>query len=171
MTRSGAPVPDGTAGAPRGRTRWWLVAAVATLPALVLLPFLVGFVGIALSDSEYPLGGGPKAVPCAEVLKSGGAVLPEGARPVGACVEQSRQDVSYRATFRMPRAGGAQWLHRTYPEAPAPRTDLCEGDAELCLDLSRAQGLPATVHVDAVQIEGEYENAGTALVDFAAFTV
>ncbi|MET7379007.1 hypothetical protein ABZT08_09265 [Streptomyces sp. NPDC005526] len=164
-------MPDGTAGAPRGRTRWWLVAAVAALPALALLPFLVGFVGIALSDSEYPLGGGPKAVPCAEVLKSGGAVLPEGARPVGACVEQSRQDVSYRATFRMPRAGVAPWLHRTYPEAPAPRTDLCEGEAELCLDLNRARGLPATVHVDAVQIEVEYENAGTALVDFAAFTV
>lgn len=80
-----------------GRTRWWLFAAVVTLPALVLLPFLIAFVGIVFSESEYPLGGGAEEVPCADVLDFGGATLPPGAQPVGTCTRQGWQDLHYRA--------------------------------------------------------------------------
>ncbi|MFF9409195.1 hypothetical protein ACF1B0_27295 [Streptomyces anandii] len=169
-TRTGRAGQPGAEGAPRGRTRWWLVAAVAVLPAMVLLPFLVAFAGMIFSHSEYPLGGGPKAVSCTRALAFGGAALPDGATPVGGCVERSRQDVSYSADFRMPRAAVRDWLHRTYPDAPAPGTGFCDDDADLCLELSRTRGLPEGVGADAVQVNVTYEEAGTALVDFAAFT-
>ncbi|MBJ6620621.1 hypothetical protein [Streptomyces sp. DHE17-7] len=44
----------------------------------------------------------------------GGAALPDGAEPVGACTMQGWQDVHYSAAFRMPRAGVAEWLAHTY---------------------------------------------------------
>ncbi|WP_190176431.1 hypothetical protein [Streptomyces naganishii] len=169
-TRTGRAERPGAEKAPRGRTRWWLVAAVAVLPAMALLPFLVAFLGMIFSDSEYPLGGGPKAVSCTRALAFGGAALPDGATPVGGCVEQSWQDVSYSADFRMPRAGVRDWLRRTYPDAPAPETEFCADDADLCLELSCTRGLPEGVGADAVQVNVTYEDAGTALVDFAAFT-
>ncbi|MEU0599708.1 hypothetical protein ABZ484_15885 [Streptomyces sp. NPDC006393] len=170
-TRTGRAEQPGAGGAPRGRTRWWLVAAVAVLPAMALLPFVVAFVGLAFSDSEYPLGGGPKAVSCTQALAFGGAALPDGGTPVGGCVEQGWQDVSYSADFRMPRAGVGDRLRRTYPGAPAPETEFCTDDADLCLDLSCLKGLPMGVGADAVQVSVVYEDAGTALVRFAAFTV
>lgn len=169
-TRTGRAGQPGAEGAPRGRTRWWLVAAVAVLPAMVLLPFLVAFVGMVFSDSEYPLGGGPKAVSCTHAPAFGGAALPDGATPVGGCVERSRQDVSYSADFRMPRAAVRDWLRRTYPEAPPPETEFCADDADLCLELSYLRGLPEGVGADVVQVNVTHEDAGTALVDFAAFT-
>ncbi|MER6917546.1 hypothetical protein [Streptomyces spiralis] len=171
-TRTGRAEQPGAGGVPRGRTRWWLVAAVAVLPAMALLPFVVAFVGMAFSDSEYPLGGGPKAVSCTQALAFGGAALPDGATPVGGCVEQGWQDVSYSADFRMPRAGVRDWLHRTYPDAPAPETESClTDDADLCLELSHMQGLPEGVGADVVQVSVTYEDSGTALVGFAAFTI
>ncbi|MFF0793916.1 hypothetical protein [Streptomyces spiralis] len=170
-TRTGRAEQPGAGGAPRGRTRWWLVAAVAVLPAMALLPFVVAFVGMALSDSEYPLGGGPTSVSCAQALAFGGAALPGGGTPVGECVERSWQDVSYSADFRMPRAGVRDWLHHTYPDAPAPETEFCTDDADLCLELSYMKGLPEGVGADAVQVSVVYQDEGTALVRFAAFTV
>ncbi len=125
---------------------------------------------MVLSDSEYPLGGGPKTVPCTEALSFGGAALPDGAQQARVCVEQGRQDVSCSADFRMPRAGVLDWLHHTYPDAPAPETEFCADDADLCLDLNHMKGLPEGVGADAVQVSGVYEDSGTALVGFAAFT-
>ncbi|GAA2884786.1 hypothetical protein GCM10010524_16610 [Streptomyces mexicanus] len=74
-TRPGRAERPGVGGVPRGRTRRWLVAAVAVPPALALLPFLAAFVGMAFSGSEYPLGGVPKAVSCTPAL--GGDLCPE----------------------------------------------------------------------------------------------
>ncbi|MBQ0881904.1 MULTISPECIES: hypothetical protein [Streptomyces] len=157
---------------PRGRTRWWPTAVLVALAALVLLPVLIVLVSFVASDSEYPLGGGPEQRPCAEALGFGGAALPDGAEPVGACTMQGWQDVHYSAAFRMPRAGVAEWLAHTYPDAPEPETEFC-GDAavDLCLDLDYAQGLPDGVDAHAVQVSVEYEDTGTALVRFAAFTL
>jgi hypothetical protein len=138
---------------------------------MALLDFLVAFVGMAFSDSEYPLGGGAKAVSCAQAPAFGGAALPDGGTPVGECVERSRQDVSYDADFRMPRAGVRDRLRRTCPDAPAPETEFCTDDADLCPELGHRRGLPKGVDADAVRIGVVYEDAGAALVGFAAFTV
>ncbi|MFG3551367.1 hypothetical protein [Streptomyces sp. NPDC047725] len=171
-TRNTAARSAGGAQASPGRTRWWLFAALVSLPALVLLPFLVAFVSIVLSDSEYPLGGGPEQVPCPEALSFGGAALPAGAAPVGECTRQGWQDVHYGAAFRMPGAQVRGWLAHTYPDAPEPETEFCADDAaDLCLGLGYAQGLPDAVDADAVQVSVVYEKGGTALVRFSAFTV
>ncbi|MFE0810005.1 hypothetical protein ACFW4M_07235 [Streptomyces sp. NPDC058794] len=166
---------DGGEEMPRGRTRWWPAAALVALAALVLLPVLtvlVAVVGLVASDSEYPLGGGPEQRPCPEALGFGGAALPDGAQPAGACTRQGWQDIHYSAVFRMPRAGVAEWLAHTYPDAPAPETEYCGGAAvDLCLDLGYAQGLPDGVDAHAVQVSVEYLDAGTALVRFSAFTL
>ncbi|MFE1032405.1 hypothetical protein ACFW40_10950 [Streptomyces sp. NPDC058807] len=72
----------------------------------------------------------------------------------------------------VPRAGVAEWLAHTYPDAPAPETEYCGGAAvDLCLDLGYAQGLPDGVDAHAVQVSVEYLDAGTALVRFSAFTL
>ncbi|WP_235614584.1 hypothetical protein [Streptomyces ambofaciens] len=143
-----------------------------TLPALVLLPLLVVLVGLVLSESDGR-GDGRAAehVPCSEALRFGGAALPDGARPVGACTLQGFQDTHYGAAFRMPRTGVQDWLAHTYPDAPAPRADTCGGgDGDLCLDLGPARGLPGGVDAHAVQVRVEYGADGTALVRFSAFT-
>ncbi|MFJ8546923.1 hypothetical protein ACIRFH_34110 [Streptomyces sp. NPDC093586] len=154
-----------------GRTGWWLLAALVTLPALVLLPSLVVLAAVVLSDDEYPRGGGPEQVPCAKALRFGGAALPDVAAPAGECTRQSWQDVHYGAVFRMPRTGVRDWLTRTYPDAPAPRTEFCPDEADLCLGLGHEQGLPSGVDADSVQVDVVYEDGGTALVRFSAFTV
>ncbi|MBD0424329.1 hypothetical protein H0H10_35080 [Streptomyces sp. TRM S81-3] len=142
------------------------------LPALVLLPFLAAFVAVVFDDSEYPLGGGPEKTPCADVLRFGGAALPPGAQPVGACTRQGWQDLYYRAVFRMPRADVLDWLAHTYPAAPDPETESCaDADADMCLGLGYSQGLPDGVGADSVRVSVVHEDAGTSLVRFSASTV
>ncbi|MFH9815520.1 hypothetical protein [Streptomyces sp. NPDC017230] len=172
-TRNAAVVPEGGEVVPRGRTRWWLFAALVTLPVLVLLPLLLVLVGVVLADEDDP-GGGRNSdhVPCSEALAFGGAALPDGARPVGKCTLQGFQDTHYGASFRMPRTGVQAWLAHTYPDAPAPETEFCAGDdVDLCLDLGYTRGLPDGVRAHAVEVRVVYEDdARTALVRFAAFT-
>ncbi|MFD9024368.1 hypothetical protein [Streptomyces parvulus] len=166
--------PRGGTEVPRGRTRWWRVAALVALPALVLLPALVVFVGIVLGEEDDRGEGGraSERVPCAEVLAFGGAVLPAGARPTGGCTVQGFQDIHYSAAFRMPRTGVQDWLIHTYPDAPEPGAEFCAGEAaDLCLDLSHARGLPDGVEADAVLVRVVHEEAGAALVRFTAFTL
>ncbi|MDT0613218.1 hypothetical protein [Streptomyces lancefieldiae] len=171
-TRNPAALPGGGPEGPRGRTRRGLFAALVTLPALVLLPLLVAFASILLRASDDRDEGRADAVPCSEALAFGGAALPDGARPVGACLRQGFQDTHYSAAFRMPRTGVQGWLAHTYPDAPAPGTAFCPGeDADLCLDPGPGQGLPAGADAHAVQVRVVYEGAGTALVRFASFTV
>ncbi|GAA3966649.1 hypothetical protein GCM10022384_17690 [Streptomyces marokkonensis] len=172
-TRNAVVTPEDSEVVPRGRTRWWLFAALATLPALVLLPLLLVFVGILLSDENGP-GGGRKSdhSPCSEALAFGGATLPDGARPVGKCTLHGFQDTHYGTSFRMPRTGVQVWPAHTYPDAPAPETEFCAGDdVDLCLGLGHARGLPDGVRAHAVEVRVVYEDdARTALVRFAAFT-
>ncbi|MGC9497630.1 hypothetical protein [Streptomyces sp. WG7] len=170
-----APTGPGDAEeVPRGRTGWGLSAALVTLSALVLLPFLVVLVGLVLSESDDRDGGGRASgvVPCSEALAFGGATLPDGARPVGTCTLQSFQDTHYSAAFRMPRTGVQNWLAHTYPDASGPETEFCaDDDADLCLDPDYTRGLPDGVDAHAVRVSVVYEDAGTALVRFSAFTV
>ncbi|MFD0250325.1 hypothetical protein ACFVGX_05365 [Streptomyces sp. NPDC127113] len=176
--------PQGGADVPRGRTRWWRVAALVAVPALILLPLLVAFVGIVFSESDERGEGGrggsgqnesgrtEEQVPCSEALAFGGAVLPAGARPTGACTVQGFQDIHYSAAFHMPRTGVQDWLIHTYPDAPAPGTESCLGaDADLCLDLGPERGLPGGADAHAVRVRVVYEDAKTALVRFTAFTM
>ncbi|MER7779591.1 hypothetical protein ABTZ21_32030 [Streptomyces sp. NPDC096191] len=176
--------PQGGADVPRGRTRWWRVAALVAVPALILLPLLIAFVGIVFSESDERDEGGrdgsgrdgsgrtEEQVPCSEALAFGGAVLPAGARPAGACTVQGFQDIHYSAAFRMPRTGVQDWLIHTCPDAPAPGTESCVGaEADLCLDLGPEQGLPGGVDAHAVRVRVVHEDAGTALVRFTAFTM
>ncbi|MFF9046478.1 hypothetical protein [Streptomyces parvulus] len=170
---SGGGPGDG-AEAPRGRTRWWLVAVLTVVPALVVLPLLVALAGMVLGEDDDRGEGGraSERVPCAEALAFGGAVLPAGARPTEGCTVQGFQDIHYSAAFRMPRTGVQDWLIHTYPDAPEPGAEFCAGEAaDLCLDLSYAQGLPDGVEADAVQVRVVHEEAGTALVRFTAFTL
>ncbi|MFD8066552.1 hypothetical protein [Streptomyces parvulus] len=165
--------PRGGTEVPRGRTRWWRVAALVALPALVLLPLLVAFVGIVFSEDDDRGEGGraSERVPCAEALAFGGAVLPAGARPTGGCTVQGFQDIHYSAAFRMPRTGVQDWLIHTYPDAPQPAAGFCAGEAaDLCLDLNHAAGLPDRVEAHVVRVRVVHEDAGTALVRFTAFT-
>ncbi|MFI7351545.1 hypothetical protein ACIBSR_35455 [Streptomyces sp. NPDC049936] len=171
--------PQGGADVPRGRTRWWWVAAGVAVSALILLPLLIALVGFVFSESDDRDGGGrdeggrtSERVPCSEALAFGGAALPAGARPTGACTVQGFQDIHYSAAFRMPRTGVQDWLIHTYPDAPAPGAESCAGaEADLCLDLGHEQGLPPGVDAHAVQVRVAHEDAGTALVRFTAFTM
>ncbi|WP_225838695.1 hypothetical protein [Streptomyces sp. NK08204] len=156
-------------GEGRGRTRWGLVAAVLALPGLLLAWMVVLVVKSALSD--YPLGGAPEKVSCAEALSFGGARLPTGAYDTH-CTVQAWQDTDYEAGFRMPRADVRGWLKATYLQGPAPGTDLCDEGADLCLNLnSDAHPPPDGVDANAVVVNVTYESAGTARVSFSAFTV
>ena len=174
-----ADVPRVGAEVPRGRTRWWRVAAFVALPALILLPLLIALVGFVFSESDdrdedgrNEGGRTSEQVPCSEALAFGGAALPAGARPTGACTVQGFQDIHYSAAFRMPRTGVQDWLIHTYPDAPAPGTESCVGaEADLCLDLGHEQGLPGSVDAHAVRVRVVHEGAGTALVRFTAFTL
>ncbi|MFF4562350.1 hypothetical protein [Streptomyces sp. NPDC001435] len=166
-----AGVRGGTAGARagRGRTRWGVFAAVLALPALILAG-LVAMV-IRFMTSDYPLGGEPEAVPCTEALAFGGAKLPKGAYD-GQCTVQTWLDTDYHAAFRMPRAAVRTWLTDTYPEGPQPGTDLCDTGADLCLNLNTQFATPPDdAGADAVTVNVTYEDAGTAVVSFSAFTV
>ncbi|OXY97619.1 hypothetical protein BEK98_08665 [Streptomyces diastatochromogenes] len=155
--------------ASRGWTRWGLFALVGALPVLVLGWLAVVVVRFATSD--YPLGGGPEKVPCAEALDFGGAKLPEGAYDTE-CTVQAWMDTDYEATFRMPRAGVRDWLTGTYPKGPAPGTELCDESADLCLNLdSDEHAPPAGVDANAVVVNVTYEGPDTARVSFSAFTV
>ncbi|WP_405586419.1 hypothetical protein [Streptomyces sp. NBC_01092] len=155
--------------APRGHTRWWLFAALVAVPALALAGFVVMVAVWVLADDDLTRSG-PEKVPCADALRFGGAALPDGAKTVGACEVQGFQDIHYRATFRMPRADVPDWLTRTYPDAPAPETEFCTPDADLCLDLD-APGDHPGAGAHAVQVRVDYEDGGTALVRFTAFTM
>ncbi|MFJ8147717.1 hypothetical protein ACIQ6R_22015 [Streptomyces sp. NPDC096048] len=172
-TRNAAAGHAGGQEVPRGRTRWRLFAALVTLPALVLLPFLIVLAGIVRSGPDDRSGGRAAGhVPCSEALAFGGAALPDDARPVGECTIQGFQDIHYSATFRMPVSGVQDWPAHTYPDAPAPATETCTGvDVDLCLDLDHARGLPDGAEAHAVQVRVVYEDAGTARVRFASFTV
>ncbi|WP_031482818.1 hypothetical protein [Streptomyces bicolor] len=154
----------------RGRTRWWVLAAVLALPGLAVAGFVAMVVHWAASDDLFgPTG--PEPVACADALHFGGAELPDGAEPVGVCEVQGFQDIHYSATFRMPRADVGDWLTRTYPDAPAPETGSCGlSDADLCLEVAHPDGHPAA-GAHAVQVSVEYESADTALVRFSAFTM
>ncbi|MFJ7075586.1 hypothetical protein [Streptomyces sp. NPDC098781] len=161
---------EGGPGASRGRTRWGLVASITAVPALALAGILT-LVAVWVMADDSPGRSGPEKVPCAEALRFGGAALPDGARLVGACEVQGFQDIHYRATFRMPRADVQDWLTATYPDAPAPRNRPCGGaNADLCLDVNLA-GTEPKADAHAVQVGVEYEDADTALVRFAAFTM
>ncbi|MGF0171249.1 hypothetical protein ACQF36_12250 [Streptomyces sp. Marseille-Q5077] len=153
----------------RGRTRWSMFAAIVALPGLVLAGLMALVVMWVVADD--PTRSGPDTVACPDALHFGGAELPDGAEVVGSCTTQGFQDIHYSATFRMPRADVSGWLKETYPDAPAPGTEFCGGvDVDLCLDLDAPGGHPdAGAH--AVQVRVEYEDADTALVRFAAFTM
>jgi hypothetical protein len=163
----------GSGTAARGRTRWWLVAVLVALAPLALVPLVVTGSAWMLSDpvpDDGERGTGPRPVPCEDVLSFGGARLPDGARTVGTCTVQGWQDVHYEAAFRMPRPDVRDWLARSYPDAPAPETEFCAEDADLCLGLDQDGGL-AGGGAHAVQVRVHHEADGTALVRFAAFTM
>lgn len=141
---------------------------IAAVPVVVLGWLVVAVVKFATSD--YPLGGGPEKVPCAEALAFGGARLPEGAYE-GKCTVQAWQDTAYHATFRMPRADVGAWLRSTYPAGPKPTTELCDEGADLCVNMNTDGTVPPGVDADAVQIDVTYEDPATARVTFTAFTV
>ncbi|MEU3253300.1 hypothetical protein [Streptomyces sp. NPDC006997] len=145
---------------------------MVALPALFLvLPMVIVLTGLLLSKSEYPLGGGPENVPCADVLEFGGAELPAGAEPVGDCTEAGWQDLYYSAVFRMPRADVEDWLSTSYPDAPAPETEYCpDDDAAFCLDVDYTNGLSSVVGADGVKVSVVYVDAETALVRYSAST-
>ncbi|MFI5687297.1 hypothetical protein [Streptomyces sp. NPDC051636] len=164
----------------RGRTRWGLFAAITAVPVL-LVTGLVVLVAV-WSRSDYPLGGAPEQVPCAEALAFGGAKPPAGAHGAH-CTVQVWLDTDYVARFRMPRDGVRDWLAATYPDAPGPETEFCGQDSvDLCLDLGFTEGngdyagqVPGEADpgfgANAVRVEVTYEGPDTALVRFSAFTV
>jgi hypothetical protein len=123
--------------------------------------------------SDDPTRTKPEKAACAEALRFGGAVLPDGARFVGTCPEQGRQDIEHDASFRMPRAGVRDRPAHTYPDAPAPDTESCTGDTDLCLALDFTADPPSGTHppADVVRTGVVFEDAGTALVRFSAFTL
>lgn len=163
----------------RGRTRWGLVAAVVALPGLILVWVIVAVVRFATSD--YPLGGTPEKVPCAEALAFGGARLPHGAHDAE-CVVQSWLDTTYQARFRMPRRDVRAWLSTTYPVGPEPKTQYCSPDSvDLCLHLGFQAGsadyaglVPGAAGpgfgAHAADVTVTYEGPERALVRFSAFT-
>ncbi|MFG2354867.1 hypothetical protein [Streptomyces sp. NPDC048521] len=153
----------------RGRTRWRLFAAVMAVPALLLGWVIV--IVIRFMTSDYPLGGAPETVPCAEALRFGGARVPEGAYDER-CTVQTWLDTSYHAAFRMRRADVGTWLKDSYPAGPEPGTDLCEKGADLCLNMDSATAPPPPdAAADAVTVNVTYEGPQGALVRFSAFTV
>lgn len=161
---------QGGARAPRGRTKWWIVAAITAVPGLLLVGFVALVAMWVVTDDELSRSG-PENVPCADALRFGGAALPAGAHVVGACQVQGFQDIHYSAAFRMPRAEVRAWLTATYPDAKAPETQFCGGSGvDLCLDVDLV-GSDPPVDAHAVQVDVLYEDAGTALVRFAAFTL
>ncbi|GLX50052.1 hypothetical protein Shyhy01_30020 [Streptomyces hygroscopicus subsp. hygroscopicus] len=154
--------------AARGRTRWWLLAAILAVPALVLVWVVVTVVRAATSD--YPLGGAPEKVSCARALKFGGGKLPEKAYDTR-CTVQSWMDTTYHAEFRMPRTDVRAWLSETYPYGPKPGTDLCDPGADLCVNMESPEiPPPPGAYADAVTVNVTYEGPDRALVRFAAFT-
>jgi hypothetical protein len=156
------------------------VAAAAALPALVLIWLVTAVVRGAAPDDRD--GRGPREVACAKALEFGGARLPEGAYDTK-CAVQAWQDVHYSAEFRMPRTAALDWLERTYPQAPEPRTRFCvPKSADLCLSLDfsgtteeGAGRVPGSAYpgfgAAAARVSVEYEGAGGALVRFAAYTL
>ncbi|MDQ0992051.1 hypothetical protein [Streptomyces sp. V3I7] len=159
----------GTRPGGRGGTRWGLFTAIMALPALRLVLLAALAVKVMTADPDYPLGGGPEKVPCAEALAFGGARLPHGAHD-GHCTLRAWQETDYEAWFRLPRDDVRAWLRATYPGAPAPDTEFCGDGVDLCLDLDRT-GLGPGAQANAVQIDVRYKGPGTALVQFSAFTV
>ncbi|MGW0875754.1 hypothetical protein ACWD3Z_35495 [Streptomyces sp. NPDC002740] len=166
--RSEAGVPAGPA--PKGRTRWGLVAAVLALPILLVVGLLV-LVGLwLLTDDEEVDGTRLQKVPCAEALAFGGAELPAGAQDAE-CTVQSWLDTNYQAEFRMPRAGFDTWLKDTYPQAPGPGgpgTQACAHGSDYCFQLD-VTGRPGTAAY-YVDMSVTYVNAETARVRYSAFT-
>ncbi|MFF1326893.1 hypothetical protein [Streptomyces chartreusis] len=161
---------QGGAGAAHGRTKWWVVAAITAVPAVLLAGFVAMVAVWVVTDDELSRSG-PEKVPCADALRFGGAALPDGAQAVGVCEVQGFQDIHYSAAFRMPRADVRDWLTSTYPDAGVPETQFCAGsDVDLCLDVDLA-GHEPPVDAHAVRVDVEYEDGGTALVRFAAFTL
>ncbi|MEU0004181.1 hypothetical protein ABZ079_07740 [Streptomyces sp. NPDC006314] len=156
-----------------------MLAVLAVLPALGVV-WLVAVV-VRFAASDYPLGGRPEKVPCAEALGFGGAKLPDGAYDT-ACTGQAWLDTDYVARFRMPRDGVRDWLKTTYPDAPEPKTRFCGPDSvDLCLNLGFEQGagdyagrVPGRSDPGfgayAVDIDVTYEGPDRALVRFSAFT-
>jgi hypothetical protein len=153
----------------RGRTGWGLFAVVMALPALLAAGLIA--VVIRFLTSDYPMGGAPEDVPCAEALEFGGARLPKGAHDAD-CTVQTWLDTDYNAEFRMPRADVRKWLTDTYPRDPQPGTEFCDHGADLCLNLNSSDAPPPPgADADAVTVNVTYVDATTALVRFSAFTV
>ncbi|MEV6292650.1 hypothetical protein ACWET9_12720 [Streptomyces sp. NPDC004059] len=145
-----------------------MVAATLALPVLIMAAAAVMVVRSATSD--YPLGGAPEKVSCAEALDFGGAKLPHGAFEDG-CTVQTWLDTDYHAEFHMPRAQLWAWLRHTYPDAPEPDTDLCLDGADFCVNMDSEGTVPPGIDANAVEIDVTYEGPDQALVRFAAFTV
>ncbi|MFE9624076.1 hypothetical protein [Streptomyces sp. NPDC006527] len=175
-----ARLRGGTAKEPAhpARTRWVLVAAVAAVPALLLIWLVTAVVRFSAPDDT--LGRGPREVPCARALEFGGARLPAGAHDTR-CTVRSFQDTLYRAEFRMPRTAVRDWLERTYPQAGGPKTEFCAPEsADLCLGVGflaeagdYAGEVPGAAQpgfgAAAARVSVEYEGPDTALVRFEAF--
>jgi hypothetical protein len=155
--------------ADRGHTRWGIVLPILALPVVVLGVLITGLFLWAWSDDDGTRSGAAATVPCTEVLAFGAAERPVTARAHD-CTVQRGIDTSYTAVLRMPREDVRDWLRRTYPDAPEPRTGggVC---GALCLDVTHEDGLPGAAEAHVVQVRVEYVNAETALVRFSAFTM
>ncbi|MFF7868524.1 hypothetical protein ACFZCT_18995 [Streptomyces qaidamensis] len=155
--------------ADRGHTRWGIVLPILALPVVVLGVLITGLFLWAWSADDGTRSGAAATVPCTEALAFGAAERPATARAHD-CTVQRGIDTSYTAVLRMPREDVRDWLRRTYPDAPEPRTGggVC---GALCLDVTHEDGLPGAAEAHVVQVRVEYENAETALVRFSAFTM
>ncbi|MBG0853634.1 hypothetical protein I2W78_17720 [Streptomyces spinoverrucosus] len=157
-------------GAPRGRTRWGIFAAVAALPGLIVVLLVGAMLAFVLTDDEEIGRYAAENADCAEALGFGGAALPAGVE-AESCTVAHGIDTAYTAVFRMPRADFRAWLADTYPDAPAPRTECADADAELCVDLGvYTGGLPKGVEAHGVHMDVDHEGTETAQVRFSAFT-
>jgi hypothetical protein len=148
---------------------------VVVLAPFAMVPLLIAGVAWMLSDPVPGTAadrGAPRPVPCAEALAFGGARLPDGARAVGPCETRAGIDRHYSASFRMPLPGVRDWLTRSYPGAGEPVASYCSEGADLCLDAGLDRGgLPPGTDAHAVRVNVVYEDGGTALVRFTAFTM
>ncbi|MFJ4470051.1 hypothetical protein ACIP2X_21625 [Streptomyces sp. NPDC089424] len=162
-----------TAGAALpGRTRWGVFAAIAGVPVLLTGLLAVALVVAFLFTGDEDTGSRtPGTASCARALGFGGAALPPGAG-TASCAVTHGITTAYAADFPMPRADLRGRPARTYPDAPAPRTDCADADADLCLDLGRSPaGLPDGVAAHGVRVAVHPEGAGSVRVYFSAFTV
>ncbi|MEU1865617.1 hypothetical protein [Streptomyces gardneri] len=139
-------------GDEKKKSRWWIWL-------LVGLTVLCGLPVTMMAWWVYSFGeaGRPQPVDCAEAMDFARGRLPADAEDAR-CTGMHWQDSYVTVDFRMPRAGVADWLKATYPDAE-PDTP-CEED--LCRVVDHDQVL--YVHVKVV-----YEDDGTGLVHLTSF--